>query len=142
MLRYPLPEGHHTITPGMVVAGAGKLITFLERAYGGQVVERYESPDGHVTHAEVKIGDSVVMMGDPLDGFPPMPCMLSLYVDDVDGTYQRALAAGAESLTTPENTFYGHRSARVRDPVGNVWAISAIVEQLSKAQIAERMAKL
>ncbi len=142
MPTYELPDGHHVVTPGMVVPGVARLIEFLERAFGGVVVDRYDMAGGHVAHAEVKLGDSVVMMGDPLPGFDPMPCMLSLYVDDVDTVYRRAIEAGAASLAEPENTFYGYRSARVRDPSGNQWAICAIVERLTKEEIERRMAQM
>jgi PhnB protein len=145
MRTYEMPDGHHTITPGMVVPGVARLIEFLEQAFGARVVDRYEMPGGHVAHAEVKIGDSALMMGEPMEGFEPMPCMLSLYVDsgdDVDATYQRALAAGAESLEEPKNQFYGHRSARIVDPSGNKWAISAVVEELTKEDIERRMAEM
>jgi uncharacterized glyoxalase superfamily protein PhnB len=93
-------------------------------------------------HAEVRIGDSVVMMGEPLEGFPPMPCMLSVYVDDVDETYRRAIAAGGKSLQEPADQFYGHRTARIEDPSGNRWAIATVLEELSEEEIQRRMAAM
>lgn len=139
------PQGHHTITPGVSVVGAAKVIDFLERAFGGKVVDKYEGPGGVVHHAEVMLGDSVVMLGDaqPGRGHGVMPAMLSYYVDtgaDVDATYQRALAAGAKSVTEPKNQFYGYRAATVEDPGGNQWTICAVVEELTREQIDQRMA--
>jgi PhnB protein len=144
MPAYKMPDGHHTLTPAAAVKGAARLIEFLERAFGARVVDRYDMPGGVVVHAEVRIGDSVFMFGEAGPG-EEMPCMLSLYVEDgpdVDATYRRALEAGAYALEEPKDQFYGYRSARVRDPGGNKWAISAVVEELSKEEIAARMAKL
>jgi PhnB protein len=137
------PEGHHSITPGFSVKGAAQVIMFLENAFGGRVVERYDAPHG-VAHAEVMIGDSVVMLGEamPAQGHDAMPASLSYYVDNgdaVDATYKRALANGATSLMEPKNQFYGYRSATVKDPGGNRWTICAVIEQLTKAEIAKRM---
>lgn len=139
----PRPEGHHTVTPGFSVKGAAQVITFLEKAFGGRVVERYDAPHG-VAHAEVMLGDSVVMLGEamPDQGHSAMPASLSLYVangDEVDATYKRALAAGATSLMEPKNQFYGYRSATVTDIGGNRWTICAVVEQLTKEEIEKRM---
>jgi PhnB protein len=139
----PRPEGHHSITPGFSVKGAAAVITFLEKAFGGRVVERYDAPHG-VAHAEVMLGDSVVMLGEamPEQGHDPMPASLSLYVangDEVDATYKRALANGATSLMEPKNQFYGYRSATVKDVGGNRWTICAVVEQLTKEEIERRM---
>ena len=142
--KLPRPDGHHSITPGFSVKGAGAAIAFLESAFGGRVVDKYEGPGGIVFHAEVMIGDSVVMLGEASKdhGHPPMPASLSLYVatgDDVDATYKRALSNGATSLMEPKNQFYGYRSATVQDVGGNRWTICAVVEQLTKAEIEKRM---
>jgi PhnB protein len=145
MAKIKRPEGHHIITPGFSVPQAGKVIAFLEQAFGGKVVDRYDGPNNAVMHAEVKIGDSVVMPGEPMPGMPAMPAMLSFYVDDgdqVDATYKKALAAGATSEMEPKNQFYGYRSATVRDVGGNRWTICAVVEELSKEEIQKRMANL
>ncbi|MBA3452612.1 MAG: VOC family protein [Deltaproteobacteria bacterium] len=138
----PRPPGHHTLTPGFSVPQAAKVISFLQKAFGAEVVERYDGPNTAVFHAELRIGDSVVMLGDSMPDHPAMPASLSLYVDRgaaVDETYARALAAGATSVTEPKNQFYGYRSACVTDVGGNRWTICAVVEQLSKEDIAKRM---
>jgi PhnB protein len=138
----PRPEGHHSITPSFIVPNAAKVISFIEQAFGGKVVDRYDGPNGEVFHAELMIGNSVVMMGEPGQECGPMPAALSHYVatgNDVDATYKRALASGATSVMEPKNQFYGYRSATVTDVGGNRWTICAVVEQLTKEQIAQRM---
>jgi len=143
--KLPRPPGHHTITPGFSVPNAAKVIDFLQRAFGGETVDRYDGPGGVVFHAEIKIGDSVVMLGDASKDHPALPGGFSLYVDTgeaVDTTYKRALAAGAISEMEPQNQFYGYRSATVRDVGGNKWTICAVVEDLTRAEIDKRMASM
>lgn len=145
MAKFPRPDGHHSITPSFVVPGVAKVLTFLETAFGGKVIDRYDGPNGTVAHAEIRMGDSVVMCGDPVHGMEPRPAMLSFYVDDaaaVDATYKKALASGATSVTEPKDQFYGYRSATVKDPGGNQWTICAIIEQVSSEEARRRMAKL
>lgn len=142
MAKFPRPEGHHTITPGFAVTGAARVIEFMEKAFGGKVVDRYEMPGGAIAHAEVRIGDSVVMLGEATQDHPPMPASLSYYVDDgdaVDAAYRRALEAGATSVAAPQDQFYGYRSATVKDVGGNKWTICAIVEQVSVEEMHRRM---
>ena len=145
MPKIPRPEGHHTITPGFVGRNAAQVIAFLEQAFYGKVVERFDGPGGSVAHAELMIGDSVVMLGDAMPGQEPMPASLAYYVDDgdaVDATYRRALDAGATSVSAPENQFYGYRSATVSDVGGNRWTICAVVEQVSSQEMQRRMAEM
>ena len=144
--KLPRPAGHHTITPGFAVPHAAKVIEFLQRAFGAEIIERYDMPDGGVGHAELRLGDSVVMLGSSgKGGMEPMPASLSYYVDTgeaVDTAYKRALAAGATSIMEPANQFYGYRSATVVDVGGNKWTICAVIEQLSKEDIEKRMASM
>jgi len=138
----PRPEGHHTITPSFIVPNAAKVISFIENAFGGKVVDRYDGPNGEVFHAEVMIAGSVVMIGEPSPEWSAMPAALSYYVstgEEVDVVYKRALANGATSLMEPKNQFYGYRAASVKDLGGNKWTICAVIEQLTKEEIERRM---
>jgi PhnB protein len=139
------PRGHHTITPSFPVKNAAKVIEFIEKAFGGKVVDRYDGPDGSVAHVEVLIGDSAIMFGEAVPSHPAMPASLSYYVDDgpaVDATYKRALSAGATSVSEPANQFYGYRAATVTDAAGNRWTINAIVEEVSSEESHRRMAEM
>ena len=135
----PIPEGYHSITPYLMVANAARLIDFLKQAFGGVETERVPRPDGGIMHAEVRIGDSPMMMGEPPDG-KTAPAALYLYVTDVDATYERALAAGGTAVSAPANQFYGDRHGAVTDPAGNTWWIATRVENLSKDELARRAA--
>src|SRR5690242_14821184 len=104
----PIPEGYHTVTPYLVVHGADKVLDFVKAAFDGTELFSMKGPDGSVRHAEVRIGDSRIMIGEAQD--KPMPAMVHLYVENVDSVYKRALKAGAISLREPANQFYGDRS--------------------------------
>jgi len=134
----PIPEGYHTITPYLTVQGADQLIDFMKQVFAATEIERMTNPDGTVKHAEVRIGDSVLMISESRGEWKPMPAALYLYVSDVDAVYQRALAAGATSLMAPTNTFYGNRESGVTDQFGNYWWIATHIEEVSPEEIAKR----
>src|ERR1043165_3691011 len=124
----PIPEGYHTVTPYLVVEGAARLIDFMKQAFNAEEVFRMAGKDDTVAHAEVKIGDSMIMVGDAGAEHPARPCLLCLYVEDADATYQRAIAAGATSIKEPADQFYGDRSGGVTDASGMQWWISTHIE--------------
>jgi PhnB protein len=135
----PVPEGYHTATPYLVVPGVAKVIDFLKQAFDAtEIHERLSRPDGAIMHAEVKIGDSPIMMGEPMGQSAPMPAFVYLYVADTDACYQRALKAGATSLMEPADQFYGDRNAGVRDSAGNVWWIGTHIEDVAPEELARR----
>jgi len=124
----PIPDGYHSVTPYLLVQAPEKLIDFVKASFGAEEMLRMPGPDGTgVSHAEVRIGDSVVMMGQPADG-TMMPAAIYLYVADADAIYQRALKAGGESTEEPNDTFYGDRRAGVKDPCGNLWWIATHIK--------------
>lgn len=136
----PIPEGYRSVTPYLAVEGAGKLLEFVKQAFGAEETVRMDAPGGKIGHAEVRIGDSIVMLADAStsDQGRPMPGMIHLYVEDVEKTYQRAIEAGATSLREPTDQFYGDRMGGVRDPVGNHWWIATHVEDVPPEEMAER----
>lgn len=134
----PIPDGYNTATPYLVVEGASKLIDFLKQAFMATEIYRMTRPDGKVGHAEVKIGDSVIMLGDMGGKWKSMPSSIYLYVPNIDATYRQALEAGAISLMEPADQFYGDRSAGVRDPFGNHWFIATHIEDVSAEELTRR----
>jgi PhnB protein len=138
----PIPEGHHTITPYLTVRGAGALIEFVKKAFGATLIYEMKRPDGSIGHAEVKIGDSMVMIGETPDPSQAMPAMLHLYVADSDAWYNRAIAAGATVVREIADQFYGDRSGGVKDMCGNQWWLSTHVEDVSPEEMDRRMAAM
>ena len=148
----PVPERLHTVTPRLVVADGGAAIAFYAEAFGAEEVgERFTGPDGELIHAEIRIGDSVVMLTeDAVDGPVSSParlggmvtCVMALYWEDVDVAWERAVAAGAEVIYPLENQFYGERGGRLRDPFGQQWMMSQHIEDVSAEDVsAEEMAR-
>jgi len=115
----------HTVAVYFHPVGAPKFIEFVEKAFGAQVVERHQSDEGFVYHSKVKIGDSIIELGEAHDQWQPMPSAIYLYVEDVDTTYKQALSAGATSALEPTDQPYGDRSAWVNDEFGNIWYLSS-----------------
>ena len=134
----PIPEGYHSVTPYLTVENVAPLLDFLVRAFDAEVRYKMERPDGSIGHAEVRIGDSFVMMGGATGQWPPMPCALYLYVENTDAVYRRALDAGAVSIMEPADQFYGDRNAGVKDPSGNLWWIATHIEDVSPEELARR----
>ena len=133
-----IPDNYHSITPYLMAPGASRLIEFLKEAFCAVESERMTSPDGAVRHAEVRIGDSMLMLTDGGGEWKPMPASLYLYVNDADATYKRALAAGATSVMEPVTQFYGDRQGGVKDPSGNIWWIATHVEDVSPEELRKR----
>jgi uncharacterized glyoxalase superfamily protein PhnB len=136
----PIPDGYHTVTPYLIVEGAARLIDFMKGAFGAEERGRMDGPGGRVMHAEVQIGDSVVMLSDPAPEFPARTAMLHLYVEDVDRVYQRAVQAGGTSVREPADQFYGDRSAGIDDGFGNQWYIATHVEDVAPEEMERRAA--
>jgi PhnB protein len=135
----PIPEGYHTVTPTLAVKGAGKLIEFIEAAFGGKEAFRMPLPSGEIMHAEVRIGDSVVMLNDAM-WQSPTTAALFLYVKEVDGVYGRALKAGGISVAEPADMFWGDRVAQVKDQFGNLWSIATHTEDVPPHEMEKRAA--
>jgi len=133
----PIPDGYHSVTPELNVSGAAKLIDFMKQAFGAEEVMRMPGPGGALMHAEVKIGDSMVMTSDALRE-APMPGSVFLYVNDVDAVYKRALQAGATSIMEPADMFWGDRFARVKDAFGNRWGIATHKEDVPPSEMPKR----
>ena len=136
----PIPEGYHSVTPYLIVRGADKLLDFVKNVFDAQETFRMPGPEGTIGHAEFRIGDSMLMISDGGVEYPPMPCSLYVYVDDVDATYKRALKAGATTQKEPADQFYGDRTASVKDSAGNIWGIGKHIEDVDPEEL-ERRAK-
>ena len=146
----PIPSDYRRVTPYLIVDGASDAIEFYSRVFGAEERMRMPAPEGKVGHAELDIGDAVIMLADE---FPEMgavgprtvggsPVSLMIYVEDVDAVFASALEAGATERKAIEDKFYGDRSGDLEDPFGHRWTVSTHVEDLTGEQIAERMSQM
>lgn len=138
MLRYK-PAGHHDVTPYFTLHGVPAFIEFLQKAFDAKLVGRLDKDDGTVAHAQLTIGDSMLMMGEAPASRKPVEMWLYVYVRDTDATYRRALEAGATSVMEPADQVYGDRNAGVRDPHGNTWWIATHKEDVPGEELRRRM---
>ncbi|HEY3101986.1 MAG TPA: VOC family protein [Pyrinomonadaceae bacterium] len=141
-----IPEGYHSVTPYLIVRGGAAAIEFYNKAFGAVELFRFPTPDGKIGHAEIKIGDSPIMLADE---YPPMgynspqtvggsPVSLMIYVEDVDTVFNRAVEAGATVKEIVADKFYGDRNGTVVDPFGHIWHIATHKEDLSMEEMEQR----
>jgi PhnB protein len=146
----PIPDGYSSITPYLYIRGASDAIEFYKRAFGAQELFRFPAPNGRVGHAELKMGNAIVMLADE---HPEMKVVgpatlggtsvgIMLYVDKVDDVFARAVAGGAKVEKTIENQFYGDRSGTIVDPFGHRWTVATHVEDVTPQEMEERMKKM
>jgi PhnB protein len=148
MAPRPIPAGYHSVTPYLIIQGAAAALSFYEKAFGATELFRMPNPDGKIGHAEIKIGDSVIMLADehPERGYRGPQSLggtsvsLMVYVEQVDQVFKQALAAGAKELQPVTNQFYGDRSGTLTDPFGHLWTIATHVEDVPPEEL-ERRAK-
>jgi PhnB protein len=148
----PIPDSYRRVTPCLVVRGAANALDFYAEVFGASERMRFPGPDGSVAHAEIQIGDSVVIVEDedpqrgttaPLaGGLPGTPVFQFIYVEDVDATVERAVKLGATLRRAPQDQFYGDRDAFLVDPFGHGWTIASHVEDVSPDELNRRMAAL
>jgi len=142
----PIPEGYHTVTPYLAVDRAAEAIEYYKKAFGAKERGRMEAPDGTIGHAELEIGDSLVMLSDP---FPQATtrtpkelggtsASVFMYVEDVDAVVKQAVEAGATVTMEVEDQFWGDRFGTVQDPFGHLWSIATHVEDVPPEEMAER----
>jgi PhnB protein len=148
----PIPEGYRRITPCLVVRGAAKALDFYAEVFGATERMRFPGPDGAIAHAEIQIGDSVLIVEDedprrgttapPAGGLPGTPVFQFIYVADVDAVVARAVELGATLTRAPEDQFYGDRDGFLIDPFGHGWTVASHVEDVSAEEMSRRMAAL
>ncbi len=142
--RRPVPEGYHTITPQLTLDNAAQSIDWYKRALGAEEISRSTGPDGKIMHAEIRIGDSRVMMNDALmggktpKGFGGSPASLWLYVSDCDALFNRAVSAGAQVRMAMGDQFWGDRCGSFADPEGYTWTIATRKEDLTREEMDRR----
>jgi PhnB protein len=143
----PIPDGYHSVTPYLIIKGAADAIEFYKKAFGATELFRMDH-EGKVGHAEIKIGDSPIMLSDehPELGYTSpttlggTPVSIMIYVDDVDTVFKQAIAAGGEQQKPVKDQFYGDRSGSLKDPFGHVWHVASHKEDVSPEEMDKRMA--
>ena len=146
----PVPKGYHSVTPYLIVKGAAKAIEFYKAVFGATERMRMPGPNGTILHAELNLGDSVIMLADEMpamefhspEALGGSPVGILVYVEDVDGCSAKAVAAGARALKPVQDQFYGDRSGTIADPFGHIWTIATHVEDVSPAEMQRRMAEM
>ena len=142
----PIPEGYHTVSPYLAVDDAEKAIEYYKKAFGAEETVRMNGPDGRIGHAELKIGDSHIMLSDPFPQSSTKPptelggtsASIFMYVQDVDAVVQKAVDQGATVTMEVEDQFWGDRFGSITDPFGHNWSIATHVEDLTPEEIEER----
>jgi len=140
-----IPKGFHSVTPYLTVTDSARAIDFYKRAFGAEELYRVDGPDGKVAHAEIRIGDSIIMLSDEMPGWSRSPQSLGgtpvnifLYVKDVDGVFNRAVAAGAKVAMPVSDMFWGDRYGQVTDPFGHSWSLATHKEDVPLEELRER----
>jgi PhnB protein len=133
----PIPKGYHAVTPSLVQNSAAQTIDFCKKAFGAKVRMQLAGSDGKIMHAEIEIGDSVLMLNDVMQD-PAQPAGLFLYVENVDKTFAKAVKAGATPIMPPQDMFWGDRFGRIEDPSGNKWGIATHVEDVTPQEMKKR----
>jgi uncharacterized glyoxalase superfamily protein PhnB len=133
-----IPEGYPQVSPYLIVSDPAALIRFITHVFGAKETRRHEDDKGRIAHAEMRIGDSVIMMGGATEQWPAATAALYVYVEDTDAAYKRGLEAGATSLQEPADQFYGDRTAGVKDTFGNQWFIGTHIEKMSEEEMTRR----
>jgi uncharacterized glyoxalase superfamily protein PhnB len=136
-----LPNGYHTVTPYLVVADGAKFIEFMSAVFDARVTEQLMRPDATIWHAEIRVGDSMIMLSESSASAPPTPVMLHVYVDDVDTVFKRAVRAGGTVVSAPTDQFYGDRSCGIREPSGNTLWIATHIEDVAPDELQRRAAQ-
>jgi PhnB protein len=135
----PIPEGYTTVTPWLISQHTARLIDYVKGAFDAEELFRLVGDDGRIGHAEVRIGDSVVLLFDAKPDWPPTPGFLRLFVDDAHAVHRRAVAAGGTSVTEVTHLSFGDLVGRVRDPLGNLWWIQTHIEDVSPEDLERRL---
>lgn len=140
-MKESTPEGHSTVCPYLVIDEVALQLDFLKNVFDAEIIESIDGEDGKVIHAEARIGNSIVMMGQSNAGNTARESMNYMYVDNADNRYAKAMEHGSVSLNEPVDRFYGIREAGIKDPCGNQWWFGHVVEQVSKEELQRRMSE-